>query len=69
MYTGLHKFLRYIAPYGEKFSKRILTHIYSIKHNEINPCHLYGQNYASYKKWYKQHKYSAYYVSQRTSNT
>ena len=41
---------RYIASYGGNFLKRILTHLYSTKYNEINICHIDVQNHTSYKK-------------------
>ena len=37
---------------GENF-RRILTHLYFIKFNEINICHSYIQKHVSRKKWFK----------------
>ena len=40
-----------IAPQGGKFLKRILTHLYCTKYNEINACDSYVQKQVSHVKW------------------
>ena len=43
------KVFRYIASYGGKCLKRILTNLYSTEYNKINISYSDVQNYTSYK--------------------
>ena len=54
LYTGSHKFFRYITTYEGKFLKHILTYLYSTKYNEIHICHLDVQTHFSYTESHKR---------------
>ena len=64
--TETRKNFLIIYAYEENFLKRILMHLYYIKHNKNNICHSDVQNHVSYKKrgWYKYYTYIVYRLTQ-----